>query len=66
VGYYKRTNIPPTCSGDHIKSDLDVILDGLGKKDVAVIVTEGVDVADYEKVTGHHYTYVNELIRSYR
>lgn len=66
VGYYKRTNIPPTCSGEHLKSDLDVTLEGLGKKDVAVIVTEGIDVADYEKVTGHHYTYVNELIRSYR
>lgn len=66
VGYYKRTNIPPTCSGEHIKSELDVTLEGLGKRDVAIIVTDGVDVEDYEKVTGNHYTYVNELIRSYR
>lgn len=66
VGYYKRTNIPPTCSGEHLKTDIDVILESLGKNDVAVIVTEGIDTEDYEKVTGHHYTYINELIRSYK
>ena len=42
------------------------MLEGLGRRDVAVIVTEGIDIADYEAVTGHKYTYINELIRSYR
>ncbi|HIV11419.1 MAG TPA: penicillin-binding protein [Candidatus Faeciplasma avium] len=66
VGYYKKTNIPPTCSGEHLKTEIDTMLEGLGRRDVAVIVTEGIDIADYEAVTGHKYTYINELIRSYR
>ncbi len=66
VGYYKRTNIPATCSGDHTPTELDEILKGLGKKDTAVVVTDGVDVAEYERITGHRYTYVNELMKSYR
>lgn len=66
MGYYKRTNIPATCSGDHTPTELDEILKGLGKKDTAVVVTDGVDVAEYERITGHRYTYVNELMKSYR
>src|SRR5699024_8279943 len=66
VGYYKKTNIPPTCSGEHLKTEIDTMLEGLGRRDVAVIVTEGIDIADYEAVTGHKYTYINQLIRSYR
>lgn len=66
VGYYKKTNIPATCSGDHIKTELETILEGLSKKDVAVIVTEGVDPAEYAQLTGNDYTYINEFIKNVR
>lgn len=65
TGYYKRTNIPPTCSGEHIESELDKTIKNLSRKDVAVIVTDGVDVAKYETATGHKYTYVYDIIRKW-
>lgn len=66
TGYYKKTNIPPTCSGEHLPTDIEIAMEGLGKRDTAVILTEGVDVAEYEAITNNKYTYVDELIRSYR
>ncbi len=64
TGYYKKTNIPPTCSGDHTPTMLDNTLASLSKRDTVVILTEGVDTAHYETLTGNYYTYVDEIIRS--
>ena len=66
IGYYKKTNIPATCSGDHTPTPMDELLESLGSRDTAVIVTEGVDVNEYEAITGNRYTYVYELIKSWR
>ena len=66
IGYYKKTNIPATCSGDHTPTPMDELLESLGSRDTAVIVTEGVDVNEYEAITGNRYTYVHELIKSWR
>lgn len=66
IGYYKKTNIPATCSGDHTPTPMDELLESLGSRDTAVIVTEGVDVNEYETITGNRYTYVHELIKSWR
>ncbi len=60
VGYYKRTNIPATCSGEHID---EFVIDD---KQTYVIVTEGVDVLHYEKLTGNKYSYVYDLLRTFR
>ncbi len=57
TGYYKRTNIPATCSGEHID---EFVIDD---KQTYVIVTEGVDTAHYEELTGNKYFYVMDLIR---
>lgn len=65
TGYYKKTNIPATCSGDHTPTAIDNVLAQLGRRDTAVIVTEGVDVAQYEALTGNRYTYVYELIKNW-
>ena len=62
----KKTNIPATCSGDHTPTPMDELLESLGSRDTAVIVTEGVDVNEYEAITGNRYTYVHELIKSWR
>lgn len=59
TGYYKRTNIPATCSGEHLIDD-SIILDD------SVIVTEGVDTLDYETLTGNIYNYVYDLVRTWR
>lgn len=59
TGYYKRTNIPATCSGEHLV-DETIILDD------SVIVTEGIDTLDYETLTGNLYNYVYDLIRTWR
>ena len=59
TGYYKRTNIPATCSGEHLIDDT-IILDD------SVIVTEGVDTLDYETLTGNLYNYVYDLVRTWR
>lgn len=59
TGYYKRTNIPATCSGEHIAEELDT-------DNTIVIVTEGVDIAHYETLTGNKYAYVYDLVRTYR
>ena len=56
TGYYKRTNIPATCSGEHIV-DPTIILDD------SVIVAEGVDTLHYETLTGNHYNYIYDLYR---
>ena len=53
TGFYKRTNIPAVCSGDHINADLD------GK---VVIVCDGVDTNHYEELTGNHYTYKFDIL----
>lgn len=53
TGFYKRTNIPAVCSGDHINADLD------GK---VVIVCDGVDTKHYEELTGNHYTYKFDIL----
>ena len=66
VGYYKRTNIPGTCSGNHKLTELDKEIESLGTYDTAVILTEGVDIEHYEELTGNKYTYVTELVRSIR
>lgn len=63
VGYYKRTNIPATCSGEHLKTEADKLMDSAGKKGTAVIPTEGLDTEEYERTTGNHYIYINELTR---
>lgn len=54
IGYYKRTNIPGVCSGEHMAQD--------AAKD-AVIVCDGVDTNHYEELTGKHYTYVFDILR---
>lgn len=54
TGYYKRTNIPGVCSGDHIADELP---DG-----TTVIVTEGVDTDEYETLTGDHYNYKFDIL----
>lgn len=59
TGYYKRTNIPPTCSGEHIETEL-------GPNKTTVIVTEGVDTMHYEELTGNFYNYVYDLVRNFR
>lgn len=59
TGYYKRTNIPATCSGEHIDDDNIVTKD-------SVIVTEGVDVDEYETLTGKKYNYVFDLYKNWR
>ncbi len=56
TGYYKRTNIPATCSGEHID-------DTLVEYDDSVIVTEGVDTLHYEILTGNVYNYFYDLYR---
>ena len=53
TGFYKRTNIPAVCLGDHINADLD------GK---VVIVCDGVDTNHYEELTGNHYTYKFDIL----
>ena len=60
VGYYKRTNIPATCSGEHID---EFVIDD---KQTYVIVAEGVDIAHYEELTGNTYSYVYDLLRTFR
>ena len=60
VGYYKRTNIPATCSGEHLD---EFVIDD---KQTYVIVTEGVDTLHYEELTGNHYQYVYDLVRTFR
>ena len=55
TGFYKRTNIPGVCSGNHIKPELDT-----SKR--IVIVTDGVDTNEYEELTGNHYTYVFNIL----
>lgn len=60
VGYYKRTNIPATCSGEHVD---EFVIDD---KQTYVIVTEGVDTLHYEELTGNHYLYVYDLLRTFR
>ena len=55
TGFYKRTNIPGICSGEHIKPETD------GSKNI-VIVTDGVDTNHYEELTGNHYTYVFNIL----
>ncbi len=59
TGYYKRTNIPATCSGEHLVDETIITKD-------SVIVTEGVDTLDYETLTGNIYNYVYDLVRSWR
>lgn len=54
TGFYKRTNIPGVCSGDHISTK---------PADNTVIVTDGVDTNKYEEITGHHYTYEFDILR---
>ena len=54
TGYYKRTNIPGICSGDHISHDA---------ASDTVIVTDGIDTNKYEEITGHHYTYEFDILR---
>ena len=54
TGYYKRTNIPGVCSGDHVVPDA---------ASNSVIVCDGVDTSHYEELTGHHYTYVFDILR---
>lgn len=66
IGYYKKTNIPATCSGEHGKSEQDLLMDKVGKSGTAVIPTDGLDTEEYEKTTGNRYTYINELTRSYK
>lgn len=56
TGFYKRTNIPAVCSGDHVPSNIDT-------KSTTVIVTDGVDTAHYEELTGNHYNYRFEILR---
>ena len=56
TGFYKRTNIPPVCSGDHMYPDID-------KSKKPVIVTDGVDTNHYEELTGNHYFYVFNILR---
>ena len=45
---------------------MDGLLESRGARDTAVIVNEGVDVNEYETITGNRYTYVHELIKSWR
>ena len=54
TGYYKRTNIPGVCSGDHVAPEA---------ASNSVIVCDGVDTSHYEELTGHHYTYVFDILR---
>ena len=53
TGFYKKTNIPAVCSGDHIKQDVP---------NHTVIVTSGVDTAHYEELTGNHYNYRFDIL----
>ena len=54
TGYYKRTNIPAVCSGEHILHELP--------GGVTVIVTEGVDTDYYETLTGNRYNYEFDIL----
>ena len=54
TGYYKRTNIPAICSGEHMEHELP--------SGTSVIVTEGIDTDDYESATGHRYNYVFDIL----
>lgn len=56
TGFYKRTNIPGVCSGEHIDPTIDT------SKNV-VIVTDGVDTNHYEELTGNHYSYLFDILR---
>ena len=54
IGFYKRTNIPGVCSGDHL---------GEEPASNSVIVCDGVDTNRYEELTGNHYTYVFDILK---
>lgn len=54
TGYYKRTNIPGVCSGNHVEEEIP--------SGTTVIVANGVDTEEFEKATGSHYNYRYEII----
>lgn len=54
TGYYKRTNIPGICSGDHQPDDIP--------SGTTVIVTDGVDTDEFERITGEHYNYRYDIV----
>lgn len=54
TGFYKRTNIPGVCSGEHLSEDIP--------SGVTVIVTEGVDTDYYEQLTGEYFNYEFEIL----
>ncbi len=54
TGFYKRTNIPGVCSGEHITEEIP--------SGTTVIVTDGVDTDEFEQTTGERYNYRFEII----
>ncbi len=54
IGYYKRTNIPGVCSGEHLGDDIP--------SGTTVIVTDGIDTDYYEELTHEHYNYRFEIL----
>ena len=54
TGYYKRTNIPGVCSGEHLGDNIP--------SGTTVIVTDGVDTDEFEQMTGEHYNYRFDIL----